>query len=224
MLARQVVTLVSRIPAPGATAAAPGTPPTTAAGLRTLADASVLGDAAASFVGPGPVDAIGLASTSMGYVIGNPAESARLEGLSRQFDVPVDGTSAAAVTALRVLEIERLQLVHPPWFDDEMNELGATYFQTEGFVVVASTSAELPKDPDRTSTDDVVAWISQHVSDESQAVFVGGNGFRVSAAVDPLEQRLGRPVLTSNQVLLWSLLRKLHVDAAVSGYGSLFQH
>ena len=160
----------------------------------------------------------------MAYVIGNPAESARLEGLSRRFDVPVDGTSAAAVTALRVMEIERLQLVHPPWFDDEMNELGATYFQTEGFVVVASTSAELPKDPDRTNTDDVVAWISQHVSDESQAVFVGGNGFRVSAAVDPLEQRLGRPVLTSNQVLLWSLLRKLHEHVAVSGYGSLFQH
>ena len=224
MMTRQVVTLVSRIPAPGATAAVPGTPPTSPAGLRTLADAAVLGAAAESFGDPGAIDAIGLASTSMGYVIGRAAESARLEGLSVQFNVPTDGTSAAAVTALRVMDIERLQLVHPPWFDEEMNGLGATYFRNEGFDVVASASAELPNDPDRIDADDVGTWISQYVRDESQAVFVGGNGFRVAAAVDPLEKRLGRPVLTSNQVLLWSLLRKLQIHIAVPGYGSLFQH
>jgi len=222
--ARQIVTRVARIPAPGATAAAPGTPPTSPAGLRILADPAILVDAAASFGGPGSVDAIGLASTTMGYVIGRAAESARLAGLSLRFTVPADGTSAAAVTALRVMNIERLQLVHPPWFDDEMNELGATYFQNEGFDVVSCTSAELPNDPDRIDADEVVTWISQHVRDETQALFVGGNGFRVAPAIERLEQHIGRPVLASNQVLLWSLLGKLHARTAVSGYGSLFQH
>jgi maleate isomerase len=220
----ELVSRIARIPAPGATAAAPGRPPTSPAGLRALADPAILFDAAASFGGPGSIDAIGLASTSMGYVIGRPAESARLEELSLRFDVPVDGTSAAAVTALRVMDIERLELVHPRWFDEEMNELGCTYFQSEGFDVVASTSAELPNDPDQIEADEVVTWISRHVSDESQGLFVGGNGFRVAAAVERLEQHVGRPVLSSNQVLLWSLLGKLHVRTAVSGYGSLFQH
>lgn len=221
---RQIVTRVARIPAPGATAAAPGTPPTSPAGLRTLADPAILFDAAASFGGPGSVDAIGLASTSMEYAIGHAAESARLEELSLRFNVPVAGTSAAAVTALRLMDIERLQLVHPPWFDHEMNELGATYFQNEGLNIVASTSAELPNDPDRIDADDVIRWISKHVRDESQALFIGGNGFRVTAAVERLEQHVGRPVLASNQVLLWSLLGKLPVCTAVSGYGSIFQH
>jgi maleate isomerase len=224
MAAGKIVTRVARIPAPGATEAAPGTPPTAPAGLRALADAAVLVEAAASLGGTGAFDAIGLASTTMGYVIGRVAESARLEGLSQRFNVPTDGTAAAAVTALRVLDIERLQLVHPPWFDDEMNELGATYFQNEGFDVVASTSAGLPNDPDRIDADQVVRWISEHVSDASQALFVGGNGFRVAAAIERLEQHIGRPVLASNQVLLWSLLGKLDVRTVVSGYGSLFQH
>jgi maleate isomerase len=78
----QIVTRVARSTAPGATAAAPGTPPTSPAGLRTLADPVVLAEAAASFAGPGSVDAIGLASTSTGYVIGHTAESTRLEELS----------------------------------------------------------------------------------------------------------------------------------------------
>jgi maleate isomerase len=221
---REIVTRVARIPAPGATAAAPGTPPTSPAGLRALADPAILFDAAASFGGPGSVDAIGLASTTTGYVIGRAAESARLEALSLRFNVPVDGTSAAAVTALRVMDIERLQLVHPPWFDHEMNKLGATYFQNEGFDVVASTSAELPSDPDQIDADEVVTWISRHIRDESQALFIGGNGFHVTAALGRLEQHVGRPVLASNQVLLWSLLGKLPGRTAVAGYGSIFQH
>jgi maleate isomerase len=55
-------------------------------------------------------------------------------------------------------------------------------------------------------------------------VVVGGNGFRAVGTIARLEAELGRPVLTSNQALLWSLLRKSGSDIEVSGYGSLFQH
>jgi maleate isomerase len=219
---RQIVTRVARIPAPGASEAAPGTPPTSPAGLRTLADPSVLVDAAASFGGPGSVDAIGLASTSMGYVIGRPAESARLEELSLRFDVPVDGTSAAAVTALRVMDIERLELVHPRWFDEEMNELGCTYFQSEGFDVVASTSAEYRTIPIRSRQ---TRWSRGSRGTSVTSPRACSSAGRVSRrSCRRAEQHVGRPVLSSNQVLLWSLLGKLHVRTAVSGYGSLFQH
>ena len=155
-------------------------------------------------------------------MIGRQAETALLERLSQGRNVPVDGTLVAAVTALEVMEIERLELIHPPWFDEEMDELGATYFRDEGFDVVASRSADLPRDPCRIEPDEVLTWISQHASDDAQAVFIGGNGFRVVPAIERLEQQLGRPVLAANQVLLWSLLRKAGVRMEVSGYGSLF--
>jgi maleate isomerase len=221
---RQVDTRVARIPAPGGTTTEPGTPPTSPAGLGSLANPDLLGGAVTSLLRRGPVDAIGYASTSTGYVIGHAAETALMEQLSRRYGVPMDSTSAAVVTALQTLGVERLQLVHPPWFDPEMNELGAAYFQNEGFEVVAAASAQLPDDPREIQTADVATWVANHLHDAAQAVVMGGNGFRVAGAVKPLEERIGRPVLAPNPALLWALLKRMRITLSASGRGSLFRH
>ena len=114
-------------------------------------------------------------------------------------------------------------MVHPPWFDDELNDAGATYFLNQGFAVVASVSADLPNDPDRIESGAVVEWISRNVSDQAEGVFIGGNGFRAARAIEQLEAKLGRPVLTANQVLLWSILAEVQADFEVNGYGRLFR-
>jgi maleate isomerase len=62
------------------------------------------------------------------------------------------------------------------------------------------------------------------VSGEVEAVFMGGNGFRVAEAIAPLETALGRPVLTSNQVLLWNILTSAEATFTIRGYGQLFAH
>jgi maleate isomerase len=217
----RVVTRVSRILAPGANAAAPGTPPTTPAGLRALTVPSVLDAAAAGFAG-GSIDVIGYASTSTGYAIGFDAEAAMLERLSERWGVPVAGTSHSAGAALRTFDVGRVALVHPPWFDDELNHLGTTYFRRQGFHVVSSESAELANDPGRIEPGAVIEWVCRQVSDEAEAVFIGGTGFRAASAIGTLEDRLGRPVLESNQVLLWSILTRLEADILVGGYGRLF--
>jgi maleate isomerase len=129
-----------RIPAPGATTGAPGTPPTTPAGLRKTTVPAALSQAA-EVLGHGQVDAIGYASTSSGYATGFDAETALLRRLSHEWDVPVAGTSPSAVDALRAFGVQKVALVHPPWFDGELNELGATYFQDQGFTVVGQDRA-----------------------------------------------------------------------------------
>jgi maleate isomerase len=113
--------------------------------------------------------------------------------------------------------------VHPPWFGDELNALGAAYFRDQGFSVTTSRLADLPSDPSRIEPDDVITWISNHVTDEAQAVFLGGNGFRSVSAIARLELQIGRPVVTSNQALLWSLLQTISPRIEVTGYGSLFR-
>lgn len=125
----QVVTRLSRIPAPGASVAAPGTPPTSPSGLRALTSPSVLDEAASAFA-PGSVDVLGYASTSSGYTLGFEAERAMLERLSQRWNLPGAGTSLSAVAAMRALAVERVALVHPPWFADELNGLGASYFRS----------------------------------------------------------------------------------------------
>jgi maleate isomerase len=219
----QVVARVSRIPAPGATVAAPGTPPKAPSGLRALTAPSVLDNAAAAFA-RGSVDAIAHASTTTGYSLGFDAENSMVERLSQRWGLPVAGTSLSAVAAMRALQVQRVALIHPPWFDDELNYLGTLYFRSQGFAVVASGSADLPNDPSRIEPSAIIEWVPRHLSEDADAVFIGGNGFRAARAIEQLEKELGRPVLESNQVLLWSILAKVQADFAVGGYGSLFTH
>jgi maleate isomerase len=179
-------------------------------------------EAAADSLAEWSVDVVGYASTSSAYVIGFDEEDALVARLSRRMGIPVASTCAAAVLALRILEVERVALVAPPWFDDELNKLGATYFRSQGVHVVASESAALAQDPRRIEPAAVYEWTSRNVPDNAEAVFIGGNGFRAAGAIEALEATLGRPVLTSNQVLLWNLLTQAGADFQVSGYGRLF--
>jgi len=216
----RVLTCVARVLA-GAPALGGRAGPTTPAALRELT-APPLVNEAAELLARSWVDAIGCASTSWGYAIGFDAEATLVTRLSGRAGVPVSATCVAAVSALRILDVERIALVDPPWFDAELNELGAAYFRRAGFEVVSSTSAALSRDPRRIEPTAVYEWISRHVSDDVDAVFIGGNGFRAAGAIAGLEATIGRPVVTSNQVLLWSLLAQAGATLEVSGYGCLF--
>jgi maleate isomerase len=96
--------------------------------------------------------------------------------------------------------------------------------RSQGFDVVSSVSAELSKEPDEIGSADVVAWAARHVGDDAEGVFIGGNGLRTVAAIEPLEASISRPVLTSNQVLLWNLLARVGASFEISGFGQLFAH
>jgi maleate isomerase len=181
-------------------------------------------DRAAGRLLTGPADVIGYASTTSAYTIGFDAEMAMVLRLSQLTGRPVAATCASAVHALRVLQVDRVALIGAPWFAPEFNELGTAYFGSQGFGVVSSASAGVSQDPSAVSPAAVCAWTSRHVPDAAQAVFIGGNGFRAASAIEALEAAIGRPVLTSNQVLLWQLLAQADDTFEVNGYGRLFAH
>lgn len=218
----RVVSCVARVSSDAA-AVGVGATSTALSELRTLAATPFL-DTAADMLGRSSVDVIGYSSTSSAYAIGFDAEAAVVSRLSQQVGIPVVATCASAVLALHLLDVERVALVDPPWFDTELNELGAAYFRSAGFDVVSSMSAGLSRDSRRIDAGAVFEWTSRHVGDDAEAVFIGGNGFRAAGAIAPLEAALGRPVLTSNQVLLWNLLAHAGATFEVSGYGRLFAH
>jgi maleate isomerase len=61
------------------------------------------------------------------------------------------------------------------------------------------------------------------VPPNADAVFIGGNGLRAIGVIQALEDALGRPVLTANQVLFWQALRVLGVTSTVTQYGRIFR-
>jgi maleate isomerase len=215
MAPRRLVTCVARISSDAADTA-------TLAGLRELTDPELL-DEAADVLGIGTLHAVAYASTSSAYALGPDGEDALFARLARRLGMPVVSTCASAVGALRALDVERVALVHPP-FSPELNDSGADHFVAAGFDVVSSASATVSPDPERVDLDAVHEWMVRNVSESADAVFVGGNGFCIAGAIARLENELRVPVLTSNQVLLWSILSATDAPFEVRGYGRLFAH
>lgn len=186
-----------------------------------FADPPLLDDAAELLAGA-PFHAIGVAFTAASYLRG-PADDAalrrRLEGRTRS--IPVAVTAASAALALRAVGADRVALIEPPWFSAELSAAGAAYFSSLGFAVVHHAPAGLPSDQQAIHPGALYAWARANVP-AAEAVFVGGNGFRAVGVIAALEEDLGIPVLTANQVLCWHLLRLAGCRAPVAGYGRLF--
>lgn len=181
-------------------------------------------DDAIGLLSTAPVQAIGYGFTSSAYVIGATGEDAMIARLrDRAGGLPVVAPCAAAVTALHAMGAVRLAVLSPPWFDAELHDLGCDYYGAAGFDVDFSASCDLPSSQSMITPEDLHDWVLAHVPDTVDAVTIGGNGFRAVGVIEALESKLGRPVLTANQVLLWAMMAAAGADPhLVNGYGRVF--
>ena len=181
-------------------------------------------DHAAELLAGAPVKAIAYGFTSSGYVLGPEGdESLRLRLEARTGGVPVVIPCQAAMLALKALGAHSLALINPPWFPVELSEMGTAYFRSLGIdVKFAASAVDLAPDQMTVLPEDVYEWIRRRVPDAAEVVFIGGGGLRAVGVVAALEQALGRPVLTSNQVAFWQALRLADFHDEIEGYGRIF--
>jgi maleate isomerase len=167
--------------------------------------------------------AIVYAFTGSSYALGPEADGplqTRLE--KRAGGVPVVLTCLAAAEALRSLGVHRVALIHPPWFSDEANAKGKGYFGAKGFEVVLCARMTPARPFTEVPPAEVYEWVRTNVPRQAEAVFLGGNGLRANGAIQALEERLGQPVLTANQVAVWSALQIVGAKLQGVRYGRVF--
>jgi len=66
-------------------------------------------------------------------------------------------------------------------------------------------------------------WVHKQAPSNMDGVFIAGNGWSTIGVIAPLEEDLGRPVLSANQASLWYALRHAGVGAQVDDYGQVFK-
>jgi maleate isomerase len=181
-------------------------------------------DEAASLLSAVDPKVIVYAFTSSSYILG-PEEDERLRNRlqSRAKDIPVIIQSAALVAALQTLQMERISLIHPPWFSDELDALGASYFRSQGIEVLEHGQAKLTDDYSDMSLDAIFEWVVRHTPDDADAAVIGGGGFRATGVIAAIERRLDLPVLSANQAAFWLALRISGIDDQLDGYGQIFE-
>lgn len=192
---------------------------TTPEGLREM-NAGL--DAAAQLVASVSPDAVAYACTSGSFLDGPEHLRAQVDAIAAVVGCPVVATSAALIDALRELGVTRVALATP--YLDAINRVERKFLEDHGFQVVAVEGLGLSGPAIREVPPERVMDLAMKADRaDADAVFISCTDLRALEVAQALEDALGKPVLTSNQVTLWALLRALGRTPDIAGFGRLLR-
>jgi maleate isomerase len=70
----------------------------------------------------------------------------------------------------------------------------------------------------------IIDFVPTVVKDEADTIFLPGTAWRGLDAVEPLEQKLGKTVISVNQATIWLALRRIGWTEPIQGFGSLLRN
>ena len=186
----------------------------------TLGDQlGLLADAAATLLPDGSLDVVCYACTSGSIVMGEDRVHAEL----KRGNPNAKPTSliAGVIKALRELGVKSLAVATP--YLDEINRLEATYLEAAGFDVVNIEGLNVERDSDMVRiTPEYLSEFAQTVDRKgADCLFFSCGAMRSLGIVAELEAKLSKPVVVSNQAMIWDTWRMAGIRDQVQGYGQL---
>ena len=144
----------------------------------------------------------------------------RIEDISGK---PAITASTALIDALNELNYKSLAFC-APWGED-VNAFATSFLVENGFAVPATkilgirSNLEIGKLPSSSAYQIAVDIDSSEV----QAIMLACGNWMSMEVIERLEILLEKPVLTTNQVSLWSTLKTLRLTSSLPGYGVLLR-
>ena len=149
------------------------------------------------------------------FVIDTIAKAARCDAIT---------TGQAIVEALRHLGIKRLVLLSP--YVKKTNEEEISYLTAAGFHVLHDFAHGLSGSDDYIAVAPErwreLAWENRR--EEADGYLLSCTNTRMIEAIASTEDKVGKPVVTSNQATLWACLRRLGITQKIAGLGRLFDN
>lgn len=178
---------------------------------------------AASLILPGEhLDVLAYGCTSGAMVIGEENVFARLR--EARPNIPCTSPITAAFAGFEALGVKRIALLTP--YVDEINQMMRGYLEERGVgvPVIGSFNHEEDNEVARISPESVKSAVMDlGRSPEVEAVFVACTSLRVAEHVEDMEDRLGKPVSSSNHAMAWHSLRLAGYTDPVAGFGALMR-
>jgi maleate isomerase len=179
--------------------------------------------AAADVILPGvPLDVVAYGCTSGAMVIGEDTVAERIR--AARPGVAVTTPITGALAAMGALGARRIALLTP--YIDRINQMMRDYIQARGIGVPVMGSFNNENDNEvaciaPASLRDAAVELAQETSVD--AVFVACTSLRLAAVVEEIEQRSGKPALSSNHAMAWHALRLAGYAKPVAGFGRMFR-
>jgi len=199
----------------------PGSDATTSDSLLGMADSI---ERAARDLAEAKPEVILYGCTSGSFLFGPGREA---EPARRIFEVTGIGaitTSMAVISALRAFEAREVFMIGP--YPDNVIGEEIAFLAHYGIEVRAWDSFRCGSSEAnrKVSSEQVAERVLAHASEASacDAVFITCTNLLSMDRIAFLEERLGKPVTSSNQASLWAALRAMDVDTSAMLAGSLF--
>ena len=184
-----------------------------------LAQADLLADCAATLLPDGSLDVVCYARTSGSLVIGE-------ERVFRELNKGAPNAQATSlisgvIRALQAVNAKKLVVATP--YLDEINLREVEYLEKAGFEVLSIAGLDLEKDSDmvRVTPEFIAEFALQQDHPDADAIFISCGALRTLDVVGSIELKAGKPVIASNQAMIWDTLRLAGIDDRIEGYGKL---
>jgi len=180
----------------------------------------------ARYLATARVDVIAYGCTTGSFYKGPGWDREMLALIEREAGVPAVGTTPSVVAALRAVGARRLSVATP--YPDWNNQRLRAYLEAAGFDVlnvdgepVAAASGN--QGINDQSPESVIGFAAKSCRPEADALLCSCTAWRAVEAIDALERRTSKPVVTSNQATIWMALAAIGVTQPVHGFGQLFE-
>ena len=191
----------------------------TAANLAAMIDD--LSSAAELLAPHAGLDVLCYACTSGSVVMGE--DNVRAE-LARGNPGVVPTTLVSGVfAALEAFAATRVVVATP--YLDEVNQIEAEYMANLGYDVLDIVGLNITEDADmvRVTPEYIRDFAISIDRPDAEAIFVSCGALRTVDVIDEIEAATGKPVVASNQAMMWHCLRLAGITDQLDGYGRLFR-
>ena len=178
---------------------------------------------AAGLLADAAVDIIAFSCTGGSFIKGRGYDHEIIARINRATGLPATTMTTAVVAALGALSIKKLVMVTP--YVERINQMEKSFLEDTGFQVLNYRGLGLDNVYDEYQVEPSYWYelVKEMQEPGADGYFVSCGGIRVVDIIEQLETELGKPVITSNQALVWHCLRKIGVQETRGGFGRLLK-
>lgn len=132
-------------------------------------------------------------------------------------------TSDAILAAVKALDMSPLTLLTP--YIEPVHAREIAFLAAHGFDVIdggclgINTNSEMAT----LAPSSLFDWVTRQSPAQLGGCFLSCTAIRSAGIIARLEEHLDRPVITSNQAMVWHLLQRAGISQRVSGFGRLLK-
>jgi len=138
--------------------------------------------------------------------------------------VAVTNPVSAALAAFECLSAKKISILTP--YTQNVNDEMAAYFVKQDVDVLNiagfgyDSDLEMTAIPPRSIAEAAIKTCRH----DADLLFISCTAIRSSLVIDQVEQDIGKPVISSNQALVWHSLKLINYPYAVDGFGGLLRN